>query len=110
MFVRGVHVGCKKRVGDFQTGASWRCDCAGFRPITGELSQASFAAPDPDPEEAIPPLRAARPRRGCFEDVRAGEFCHRRVLADWLEQATAGRVPELGVDEPGADIDRLSSA
>jgi hypothetical protein len=32
----------------------------------------------------------------CFEDVRAGEFCHRRVFADfWLER-TGELVPEVG--------------
>jgi hypothetical protein len=30
----------------------------------------------------------------CFEP--AGVFCHRRVLADWIEQKTGQRVSELG--------------
>lgn len=30
----------------------------------------------------------------CFEP--AGVFCHRRVLADWIEQQTGQHVPELG--------------
>lgn len=29
----------------------------------------------------------------CFE--RAGQFCHRRVLAHWIEQQTGAHVPEL---------------
>ncbi len=32
----------------------------------------------------------------CFEDVRAGKLCHRRVFADfWLER-TGERIPEVG--------------
>ncbi len=30
----------------------------------------------------------------CFEP--AGEFCHRRVLAEWLEEKTHQQAPELG--------------
>ena len=30
----------------------------------------------------------------CFE--APGEFCHRRILADWLEERTGVMVPELG--------------
>lgn len=30
----------------------------------------------------------------CFEPV--GQFCHRRLLAEWLEEAGAGPVRELG--------------
>jgi hypothetical protein len=30
----------------------------------------------------------------CFEPT--GEFCHRRVLASWIEEHTGQRVPELG--------------
>jgi hypothetical protein len=63
VFVRGVPVGCSKVVGDFQTGAKWRCKCEGFRPITGELSEASFAAPDPDDELPLLRLRVAQPER-----------------------------------------------
>jgi hypothetical protein len=43
----------------------------------------------------------------CFEDVRAGRSCHRRVFADWFYERTGERVPELGgggaviVDPPG---------
>jgi|ERR671925_379045 hypothetical protein len=32
----------------------------------------------------------------CFEDVLAGEFCHRRLFADWWETKTGDAVPELG--------------
>lgn len=60
VFVRGVHVGCDKRIGDFQTGTSWRCDCEGFRPITGSLSEASFAAADEESGMAMPLLRVVR--------------------------------------------------
>ncbi len=31
----------------------------------------------------------------CFEDVNAGEFCHRRVLAKWWQEQTGDQVPEL---------------
>lgn len=64
MFVRGVHVGCNRRIGDFQTLTSGSCDCEGFRPITGNLSDANFAAPDEDHETAMPSLRVVgqRPR------------------------------------------------
>jgi hypothetical protein len=63
VFVRGVDVGSNRRVGDFQTGTSWRCDCVGFRPITGDLSDASFAAPGDDQKEAaMPLLRVVRER------------------------------------------------
>jgi hypothetical protein len=55
VFVRGVDVGCNRRIGDFQTLTSRPCDCEGFRPITGSLSEASFAAPDDD-QGAPPPL------------------------------------------------------
>ena len=56
MFVRGPVV-CSKIVGDFQTGAKWPCKCEGFRPITGELSEASFAAPENEDDLTFPPLR-----------------------------------------------------
>lgn len=29
----------------------------------------------------------------CFE--KAGEFCHRRIVADWIEKGTGVKVPEL---------------
>lgn len=29
----------------------------------------------------------------CFE--KAGEFCHRRIVADWIEKGTGVNVPEL---------------
>ena len=32
----------------------------------------------------------------CFEDVRAGQLCHRRVFADWFLERTGERIPELG--------------
>jgi hypothetical protein len=57
VFVRGVPVGCNKIVGDFQTGAKWPCKCMGFRPITGELSEASFAASANERDEPLPILR-----------------------------------------------------
>jgi len=56
VFVRGVPLGCKRQVGDFQALVSWQCDCEGFRPIAGALSDASFASEaEPDPLET--PLR-----------------------------------------------------
>lgn len=63
VFVRGVKVGCNKRIGDFQTGTSWSCGCQGFRPITGELSEASFAAANDEQETPLPQLRIVQ-RRG----------------------------------------------
>ena len=32
----------------------------------------------------------------CFEDVLAGQLCHRRVWADWFHERTGQRVPEVG--------------
>ena len=32
----------------------------------------------------------------CFEDVHAGEFCHRRVFAEWYKDRAGRLVPELG--------------
>jgi hypothetical protein len=63
VFVRGEST-CKKRLGDFQTGRTWACDCEGFRPLTGPLSEAAFAAATP-PSEVDPlsvRLRLAPPR------------------------------------------------
>ena len=34
----------------------------------------------------------------CYEDVHAGQLCHRRYLADWLEEKARITVPELGPD------------
>ncbi len=31
----------------------------------------------------------------CYEDVQAGQLCHRRYLADWLEEKAGIQVPEL---------------
>lgn len=31
----------------------------------------------------------------CYEDVHAGQLCHRRVAAEWLEEQTGQQVPEL---------------
>jgi hypothetical protein len=31
----------------------------------------------------------------CFEDVHAGQVCHRRMFAAWWEQRTGQEVPEL---------------
>jgi len=46
---------CARRIGDFQTLSSTRCDCLGFRPLEGPLRDASFSAPD----EEAPRLRVA---------------------------------------------------
>lgn len=62
VFVHGQSK-CNKRVGDFQTGMSWQCDCEGFVPLRGALSDATFAAATP-PNQGDPlavPLRLARP-------------------------------------------------
>jgi hypothetical protein len=32
----------------------------------------------------------------CFEDVLAGEECHRRIFASWWWEQTGQRIPELG--------------
>lgn len=58
VFVGGVRVGCNRRVGDFQTGTSWSCDCEGFRPIVGGLSQASFASAGAEDDAPMPRLRS----------------------------------------------------
>ena len=34
----------------------------------------------------------------CYEDVNAGQFCHRRVLAEWLESHTGEMIPELATE------------
>lgn len=31
----------------------------------------------------------------CYEDVLAGQFCHRRVFADWWQERAGQAVPEL---------------
>lgn len=33
----------------------------------------------------------------CFEKVHEGEFCHRRVFAEWWEEKTGQVVPELPI-------------
>jgi hypothetical protein len=62
VFVRGESK-CTKRVGDFQTGRSWQCNCEGFVPLTGALSDATFAAATPSGQSdpLAVPLRLARP-------------------------------------------------
>src|SRR5262245_31563894 len=35
----------------------------------------------------------------CYEDVRAGERCHRRYLADWLKSRAGLEIPELPESE-----------
>jgi rubrerythrin len=37
----------------------------------------------------------------CFEDVLAGESCHRRTFAQWWEEQTGQEVPELDPDDFG---------
>lgn len=36
----------------------------------------------------------------CFEDVHAGQPCHRRILADWLVVRGHDEIPELGAAVP----------
>ncbi|MBA3471842.1 MAG: DUF488 family protein [Rubrobacter sp.] len=43
----------------------------------------------------------------CFENVLAGERCHRRVWADWWFEQTGQRVPEL---EPNAVVEQHEPA
>ena len=50
MFVQGQSR-CNRRVGDFQTLTSWPCECEGFRPINGALSEATFAEASPPHED-----------------------------------------------------------
>jgi len=54
VFIRGETPECARRISDFQSLSSSRCDCPGFRPIEGPLRDASFAAAD---EEDPPPLQ-----------------------------------------------------
>jgi len=58
VFARRTAAGCRRVVGDFQSLSTWRCECEGFRPVSGALSEAAFADPDPDPLAA--PLRRSR--------------------------------------------------
>lgn len=55
---------CNKLVGDFQTGTSSQCNCEGFRPIRGPLSEATFATSRPSVQDdpLAVPLRLAHPR------------------------------------------------
>jgi hypothetical protein len=55
---------------------------------------------DPTPAEILTALDGATGRNGlallCFEDLRReGSWCHRRVLAAWLERQYGWVVPEL---------------
>jgi hypothetical protein len=36
----------------------------------------------------------------CFEDVHAGQVCHRRWFAEWFEERFGIEVPELGARPP----------
>jgi len=60
VYARSAPPGCRRVVGDFQSLRKWRCDCAGFKPVSGRLADAAFAEPDPDP--LLRPLRVVRPR------------------------------------------------
>jgi hypothetical protein len=33
----------------------------------------------------------------CYENVHAGQLCHRRVFAEWFEERTAQAVPEVEI-------------
>jgi Protein of unknown function, DUF488 len=46
--------------------------------------------------DAISKRHEKRPVLLCFEDVHAGEFCHRRVFADFWQERTGRRIPEVG--------------
>ncbi len=48
VLVRGEST-CNKRLGDFQTGMSWPCECEGFQPVKGLLSDATFASASVSP-------------------------------------------------------------
>jgi hypothetical protein len=39
----------------------------------------------------------------CYEDVHAGQFCHRRIFADWWQERTGQVVPE--VEDPQLRLD-----
>jgi hypothetical protein len=58
VFIRGVMPGCDRRIGDFQTLTSRTCDCPGFRPIKGPVSDATFARTDVETDD--PPLPQLR--------------------------------------------------
>src|SRR5262245_34677076 len=58
VFAKAAPAGCRFVVGDFQSLSKARCECEGFRPVRGRLSDATFAEPDPDP--LLRPLRAPR--------------------------------------------------
>jgi hypothetical protein len=36
----------------------------------------------------------------CYEDVHAGQLCHRRVFSDFWQERTGQRVPEMPKPEP----------
>jgi hypothetical protein len=40
----------------------------------------------------------------CFEKVLDGEYCHRRVFAEWYFEQTGALIPELAVDVNNAAI------
>lgn len=40
----------------------------------------------------------------CYE--REGEFCHRRLVAKWIEEKTGIKVPELGRMEPAVNNEK----
>lgn len=56
--------------------------------------------------EAITTVHAGALALMCFEDVLAGQGCHRRLFADWWLERTGEVVPEVGarqltIDEAG---------
>lgn len=44
----------------------------------------------------------------CFEDVHAGEVCHRHMFADWWEERTGEEVRELNYWPTGQDLRRAA--
>lgn len=41
----------------------------------------------------------------CFENVHAGEFCHRRLVAEWFQRRLSVEVPELIVAPPAPKLE-----
>jgi hypothetical protein len=67
----------------------------------------------PDIERRLGAIVASRGAPGgvmlCFENVLAGEHCHRRLVAEWIEDQTGLVVPELSrADESPGQAGQLA--
>ena len=71
----------------------------------GEISQAKYI--EWFYQETLSPLNPAQVFKElgadaillCYEPP--GEFCHRRIVAEWLEKALSASIPEKKFSEPG---------